>query len=512
MMSQAVSKQDEAKPQEDILEHLGLLLADRRFATAERNGRFLRYVVERTLEGKTDQIKETVIASEVYGRPVGYDPKSDSIVRVEATRLRQKLRAFYDNEGRECGIRIHLPSGTYVPQFQRVSAPVAEPDTVVAVDAPTIDVPFEEPPAIEPFATRVKQQQIAWISIASAALIFLCLQPAKAHREPPSHSAAVVAWQEGVALLQQDPHAARADRGAPEIVTRAIERLELAVASDPEFAPAWATLAEAYDYAFPYVGRDPTEDARRAEAAARRSVVLDDHFAEGRHMLALILFMIKWDFPAAEREYRRTLELDPRNVYAAVEYADLLRETGRVADAAALIRKSRALLPALPQLAAKEAEIHLDLGHADAAIAAANSALALNRSYTRAEVWLGQAQEQKGNHQLALKHYEHALAVDHLDRRALPAYGYLLARLGETERAEQVAKQLEGMNQNVRNCAFQVAVVYAGLRRYDVALDWLETAWRTHQVHFPFARVEPRFRELRDNPRFKALIARVPVT
>jgi hypothetical protein len=84
--------------------------------------------------------------------------------------------------------------------------------------------------------------------------------------------------------------------------------------------------------------------------------------------------------------------------------------------------------------------------------------------------------------------------------------------MGQTERAEQIAKQLEDMNGNVRNCAFQVAVVYVGLRRYDVALDWLEKAWRTHQVHFPFARVEPRFRELHDKPRFKELIARVPVT
>ncbi|HYO82908.1 MAG TPA: tetratricopeptide repeat protein, partial [Bryobacteraceae bacterium] len=391
---------------------------------------------------------------------------------------------------------------------ERVTAvePNDEPAFVPAPSAPPSNTPTLE--------LGDRKQQLAWVSIASAALVFLCLQPAaNAFREAPaSQSAALVAYQEGVALLDQDPHTADLVRGAPATVTRAIERLEFSVAADPGSARAWAKLAEAYDYAFPYSGRDPAEDGRRAEAAARRAVVLDDRYAEGHHMLALVLYMIRWDFPAAEREYRRALELDPRNIYAAVEYADLLRETGRVQQAADLIRKSRALNPGLPALASKEAEIHLDLGHPDAAIAAANAALALNRSYVRAEVWLGHAQEQKGNVQAAMQHYEHVLAVDPTDRRALPAYGYLLARMGQAQRAEAVALRLEKINANVRNCAFQVAVVYAGLRRNDVALNWLEQAWRTHQVHFPFARVEARFRELHNEPRFRALIARVPVT
>lgn len=501
---------DETVQRDEILAHLQSLLSDRRFSSAERNAKFLRYVVECTLEGKTDQIKETVIAAEVYGRPLGYDPKSDSIVRVEATRLRQKLRSYYESEGKHSAIRIHLPSGTYVPRFEHATLPPAPEEDEKT--APAITEP-EPRPELKVAANPGRRQQLAWVGIASAALAFLCLQSASASRRaavPPDQ--AVVAWQEAVALLQQDPHAAQSERGAPATLTRAIERLEFSVAADPNFAPAWATLAEAYDYAFPYFGRDPAEDGRRAEAAARRAIALDGQLAEGHHMLALVLFMIRWDFPAAEREYRRTLELDPRNVYALIEYADLLRLTGRVQPAADLIRKGRALLPALPQLAAKEAEISLDLGHPDAAIAAAKDALASNRSYLRAEVWLGQAEEQKGNVEAALGHYRHVLEIDPSERRALPAYGYLLARTGQTERAEQIVRQLEGTNADIRNCAFQVATVYLGLRRYELAHQWLERAWKTHQVHFPFARIDQRFGELRQDSRFRALLAKVPVT
>jgi tetratricopeptide (TPR) repeat protein len=484
---------------EEVLSHLEALLADRRFASAGRNAKFLRYVVERALEGKAGEIKETVIATDVYGRAGDYDPKTDSIVRVEATRLRHKLRSYYENEGRSAAVRIHLPSGAYIPRFE-AAGPPRDPETDNTL-APTL-LP---PPA--PVERRGRSR--TWAVIASAALLILSIQIARAFRsDARPDPEAVAAFEEGVALLQQDPHVGQAERGAPPILLRAIERLEFAVAKDPGFARAWATLAEAYDYAFPYVGRDPGEDARRAEAAARRAVAIDPKLSAGHHMLGLILFMMKWDFPAAELSYRRALELDPANVYAAIEYSDLLRETGRTEQAAELIRRSRALLPALPQLASKEAEIHLDFGRADAAVAAAHAALQLNRSYTRAYIPLGMAEETKGDTRSALTRYEYALSIDPLDRRALPAYGYLLARMGQTAKARDVVQRLEQINVTRRNCAFQVAMVFAGLGEDERALDWLERAWRTRQSHFPFAVVEPRFRALRNHPRFQELLAK----
>jgi tetratricopeptide (TPR) repeat protein len=496
-MTSGLLGSDAPVSRDEVLAQLDAILADRRFASAERNAKFLRYVVERTLEGKAGEIKETVIAGDVYGRSSGYDPKADSIVRVEATRLRQKLRSYYENEGRRAAVRIDLPSGTYVPRFAampEIAGPVAAAEPA--------------PPAI-PLAKR----RVAWAATAAIILLLVSVQVAGKFRPKAAHdSEAVVAFEEAVELLQQDPHVAQAERGAPAILLRAIERLEFAVARDPGLARAWATLAEAYDYVFPYVGRDPGEDARRAEAAARRAIAIEPGMAAGHHMLGLVRWMMYWDFAAAEAAYRRTLELDRNNVYAAVEYADLLRETGRTPEAEELIRKSRALLPALPQLAWKEAEIHLDFERPDAAIAAANAALQLNRNYVRAYIPLAMAEEMKGETASALARYEYVLSLDPLDRRGLPAYGYLLARTGQTRRAREIADRLEQINATRRNCAFQVAVVYAGLGETDRALGWLERAWRTRQVHFPFAAVEPRFRHLRSHPRFLQLLSNVGLT
>jgi len=483
----------EGVSREEIIEHLETILADRRFAGAERNARFLRSVVEKTLAGHAREIKEVTIALEVYGRAGDYDPKSDSIVRVEATRLRQKLRSYYENEGRNEAIRIHLPSGSYVPRFERVG-----------------EVP-PEPPAAATTKTHPRPRP-ATVALALVLALMIPIRAVRGSKPDPADTDAALAVREAQLLLLLDPHFGNMESGPPKTLLRATERLEYAVARKPGFAAAWATLAEAYDYAAEFAGPDPAGAARRAEAAARRAIALDPRLAAGHHMLALHLKNSKWDFARAEAAYQRALAIDPNNAYAVVEYADLLWETGRPQAAEARMREARALLPGLPVLAWKEAEIQLGLGRPDAALAAAKLAVELKRDYRRAYVVMAMAYERKGDTAAARALYEKVLSVNPHDRRALPAYGYLLARTGESQRAREVAHTLEKLNSSVRNCAFQVAVVYAGLGEHERALDWLERAWRTRQSHFPFAAAEDRFRDLHQHPRFRQLLGRVGLT
>ncbi|MCU0247407.1 MAG: hypothetical protein MUC42_12590, partial [Bryobacter sp.] len=101
-----------------IRAHLDRVLASARFREAPRISAFLRNVVEKTLAGKQGEIKEIFIGMEVYDRGPEFDPAKDSIVRVEASRLRSKLRDYYLEEGKETAVRITLPKGTYVPVFE----------------------------------------------------------------------------------------------------------------------------------------------------------------------------------------------------------------------------------------------------------------------------------------------------------------------------------------------------------------------------------------------------------
>ena len=98
---------------------LDRILSSRPFSGAERATSFLRFVVDKTLCGEADQLKEYVLALEVLGRKPSFDPRNDPIVRVEAGRLRARLEEYYQTEGSRDHLLITLPKGGYVPAFER---------------------------------------------------------------------------------------------------------------------------------------------------------------------------------------------------------------------------------------------------------------------------------------------------------------------------------------------------------------------------------------------------------
>ena len=104
---------------DEIRAELQRILASGIFATADRMKRFLRFVVDETLAGKGDDLNESSLGIEVYDRDETFDPRVDSIVRVDAGRLRSKLREFYESEGASSRIRIEIPKGSYKPLFKR---------------------------------------------------------------------------------------------------------------------------------------------------------------------------------------------------------------------------------------------------------------------------------------------------------------------------------------------------------------------------------------------------------
>jgi len=116
---------------ERVRAQLDRILASAAFADAERASSFLRFVVERALEGRVGEIKESVIAVEVLRRNPSFDSKSDPIVRVEAGRLRDRLSSYYQGEGEADRVLIALPKGGYVPEFSERRPPGASERTAV---------------------------------------------------------------------------------------------------------------------------------------------------------------------------------------------------------------------------------------------------------------------------------------------------------------------------------------------------------------------------------------------
>src|SRR5688500_8656319 len=123
------------------------ILAAGEFSNAGRISRLLRYVVDRTVAGEGDQLKEYVVGTEVFDRGSDYDPRLDSIVRVEARRLRARLDDYYKGPGNADPIVITMPRGSYVPSFARRQEPdlVAAPDLVPAAPPASASARSESP-------------------------------------------------------------------------------------------------------------------------------------------------------------------------------------------------------------------------------------------------------------------------------------------------------------------------------------------------------------------------------
>lgn len=120
---------DEKLNPEAIREQLELIVRDPAFRSSKRSIQFLKYVVEKTLSGATDQIKERTIGVEVFGRPPSYDTNEDHVVRTAATELRKRLAIYYGEEKHRSELRMSLVPGSYIPQFrspESAGAPAVE--------------------------------------------------------------------------------------------------------------------------------------------------------------------------------------------------------------------------------------------------------------------------------------------------------------------------------------------------------------------------------------------------
>jgi hypothetical protein len=116
-----------------VREELERVLESAEFSSSRRCQEFLRYVVDKTLAGHADDLKERTIGIELLGRPASYEPSTDASVRVKASEVRRRLNLYYNGPGLHDGLRIELPAGGYVPDFLPAPAPMAP----VAVETPS---------------------------------------------------------------------------------------------------------------------------------------------------------------------------------------------------------------------------------------------------------------------------------------------------------------------------------------------------------------------------------------
>ncbi len=155
-----------------IQEQLERLLSNSHFSQSRRFPSFLRFVIDQTLLGQTDLLKERTLGIEIFGREADYDTASDPIVRVTATEIRKRIAQYYQEPGHETELRVSLPSGSYVPQFHW---PQTAKDTSQTQTGPTPPHPSVSAEPLELEKDGVRKRRWFWRPATGAVLGALVL-------------------------------------------------------------------------------------------------------------------------------------------------------------------------------------------------------------------------------------------------------------------------------------------------------------------------------------------------
>jgi hypothetical protein len=155
-----------------IQEQVGRLLADSHFSQSRRFPSFLRYVVEKTLAGQEDALKERTLGVEIFGRRADYDTASDPIVRVTAAEIRKRIAQYYQDPGHESELRVSLPPGSYIPQFHWPETAKQNDATLAAIIPLTPALVLDQAVKEEPVRASIRR----WVWPAAVlVLVLLCV-------------------------------------------------------------------------------------------------------------------------------------------------------------------------------------------------------------------------------------------------------------------------------------------------------------------------------------------------
>lgn len=465
-----------------VREELERVLKSPGFARNERLSGFLQFIVQRRIEGRDKELKESVIGSEVFGRKPDYNPKDDPIVRTEARRLRDRLEKYYESTGAADTLIIELPKGGYVPVVRR-RALVVEPEIPTHVS--------EESVGLKQGASRANRWR--WVAIA-----FLIV------------GVVVVGW---TWLDSTDRRRGTTNSEAYDFYVRArnfqmlpsvtgiedsIDLFRRAISLDPSFARAYAGIAAGCAARSAFDGFTATERASMiAEGwtASAKAVQLDPLSAEAHDALGMMQArQSQWGL--AERSFLRAIQLAPRDLVTRDHFAMfLLLPLGRIEDALLHLRIAQGIDPVSP-------EIHVALSYALWPAGRFDEALShcLNaaRNDQRRSVCWAQILLSQGRTDEAIRLLE-PVWTGHLLQPGAQILGVAYAKAGRRKDAERIAAIVPRLASKAhvfaalgdKNRTFELLERMVPMGPTRIGRDFLLTR------NFAFLRGDPRLNALR---------------
>jgi DNA-binding winged helix-turn-helix (wHTH) protein/TolB-like protein/Flp pilus assembly protein TadD len=297
------------------------------------------------------------------------------------------------------------------------------------------------------------------------------------------------------------------NKRSEEGLQQGIGYFQQTIDTDPNYAPAYAGLADCYNMLVVYGVSQPKDGFPKAKDAAVKALEIDETLAEAHTSLAFIKFRWDWNRVDAEREFQEAIRLKPSYAPAHQWYSSYLVALERFDEAIAEAKRTQELEP-LSFIASSHLGWILYLaGQNDGAIDQCTRILDLDPNFFPARRYRGLAYEQKGMYPEAIAEFQKGVKLSG-SPLMLALLGHAYAASGKKAEAQQVLSELQDLQGRRYVSPYTVAAIYAGLGERDQAFKWLEKAYEERDIWLMNLKVDPVFSKLRSDRRFPDLLAR----
>jgi TolB-like protein/Tfp pilus assembly protein PilF len=302
------------------------------------------------------------------------------------------------------------------------------------------------------------------------------------------------------------------NKRSSENLKKAADLFRAATEKDPNFALAYAGLADCYAVSYYYVGERPRELMPLAKTHAAKAIELDPTLAEPHATLGFVTWLLDWDSATAEKEFLRAIELNPNYPTAHHWYSRYLRGRGRMEEAFREIKRAEELDPLSLVIINNVAEIHIDRGDLNSAVRECQRTIDLDPNFWAAHQTMGIILVKQGRYPEALAEAQKSVQLASRSNASLALLGNVYGSLRQRSETDAVIKELEKRYVDKFADGRDLAIVYAGLDDKEKAFAWLEKAFADRSAFIMFLRLEPLMAPLHSDPRWSALERRAGIS
>jgi TolB-like protein/DNA-binding winged helix-turn-helix (wHTH) protein/Tfp pilus assembly protein PilF len=290
---------------------------------------------------------------------------------------------------------------------------------------------------------------------------------------------------------------------------KGLQYFQQAIDKDPQYAPAYAGLADSYLF-LAFAGVPPkSEMVAKARDAASKALQLDEELAEAHTSIAAIKCTFEGDWAGAEREYRRSIDLNPNYAIAHQWWASTLAAVGRQAEALAEIKRAKEIDPLSLQISTTAGLILYYGRQYPQATEQYKQVLELDPNFALAHTRLGEVYMAQGMKEQALGELEAGVSLSSRQPGSLAALGYAYGVFGNRKAALKILAELENRSDSSNQQELNRGMLYLGLRDYDQALRLFQLAKEHKTAALGNLRTDPEFDPVRSDPRFIELLRRI---